>query len=69
MIRLLGHQWGLAVFQHLFEHIGKENGDLFDIDPERCCHAGLGGCREGHGLGLLPAPKEFAIDLAKLLQD
>jgi hypothetical protein len=69
MIRLLGRQWGLTAFQHLFEHIGKENGDVFDIDSERCCHAGLGGYREGRELGLLPASQEFAIDLAKLLQD
>ena len=69
MIRLLGYQKVLIVFQYLFEHIGKENGDLFDIDSIHCHHVGLGGCKEGHGLKLLPAPQEFAIDLAKLFQD
>jgi hypothetical protein len=47
MIRLLGNQRGLTAFQHLFEHIGKENGNLFDIDSIHCRHAGLGGCKEG----------------------
>ena len=69
MIRLLGHQWALTVFQYLFEHIGKENGDLFDIESIHCRHVGLGGCKEGLELELFPAPQEFAIDLAKLLQD
>ena len=69
MIRLLGRQWTLTVFQCLFEHIGKENGNLFDIESIHCRHIGLGGCKEGLGLKLLPAPQEFAIDLAKLLQN
>jgi hypothetical protein len=69
MIRLLGCQWTLIVFQGLFEHIGKENGNLFDIESIHCRHIGLGGCKEGLGLKLLPAPQEFAIDLAKLFQD
>jgi hypothetical protein len=69
MICLLGYQWDLSVFQYLFEHIGKENGDLFDIDSTHWRHAGLGGCREGVWLEFLPSPQEFAIDLAKLFQD
>ena len=69
MIHLLGHWWTLSIFQYLFKHIGKENGDLFDIESIHCRHIGLGGCKEGLGLKLLPAPQEFAIDLAKLLQN
>jgi hypothetical protein len=59
----------MAFFQHLFEHVGDENGDLFDIDPICCHHAGLGGCKEKHRLQLLPASQELATDLAKLLQN
>jgi len=69
MIHLLGQQRAIAVFQRLFEHVGEENGDLFDIDLICCRHTGLGGCKQGHGLQLLPAPQELATDLAKLLQD